>query len=605
MQSIFRCIWICSIIVAVLYGGTPAAQSQTPDRRPPQDQIISPASDSARLAAIADEVWQRTLERSIGLRLRYGLPIHRLPSVSAADVEKEAAFAREVLEQLQGMKEARLNAEGRNLLAVLRWRLQGTVDGARFHWLRFPVTPYASVLPGVHRVFTSHRFRNADDLDAYLDLLAQYPRLIEEAAGHLRRQVGRGVVMSRHELAVVVPFIQGFRRDPAQSLFTVDPNRLGSIDGAAATRFQDQVHFEIAEHVNPALDRLGQYLAGAYTVQASDQVGLSQYIGGEDYYRHRVARSLTLEMDAEEVHRIGLKEVARLNAEMDSIRLALGYTGDKAAFHQLLRSDARFVPKSPEDIRQRMLGYVGRLAPQLDKAFATLPAARYDVRRLDPALKGGMTFGFYRGPTASDSTGVYFFNGSNLGDKSQVWYEGLAYQELLPGHHFQGALVREQLKHLHPLRQHYSSTVYGEGWAEYAADLARELGGYADPYDWYGRRAMELFAAVRLVLDTGMNLFGWSRERAIQYMRENSLMSEAELASETLRYCCDIPAQALGYRMGMIKIREWRRRAERELGPRFDLRAFHQVILGSGPLPFTVLQRRVDEYIAAKARTSP
>jgi uncharacterized protein (DUF885 family) len=209
-----------------------------------------------------------------------------------------------------------------------------------------------------------------------------------------------------------------------------------------------------------------------------------------------------------------------------------------------------------------------------------------------------MTYGYYRQPSAADSTGVYFFNGGQLAQKTTVWFEGLAYHEIHPGHHFHLALVQEVLANKHPLRRNYASTAYTEGWGEYAAALAELMGGYRDPYDRYGRRIMELYSAARLVLDTGLNLLGWSHERGLAYLRANSVISDAEVASEVLRYCCDIPGQALGYRMGMLTFQRLRTRAEQALGPRFDPRAFHRVILADGPLPFFALEQRVDAWLA-------
>ena len=555
-------------------------------------------SDSARVVAIADAVWARMLEDTPAIRLRSGLRVVRLPSLSVASADDDAAFGLTILARLDSVPALSVGTEAWSLATVVRWRAEAMVASRRFYWFRNPVSPYANELSGLHRIYTSWRFASAEDPERYLNLLGEYPRFIEDVTGYLRGQVRHGVVMQRDELAAAIAFVKGIRAEGHRSVFVVDSTRLRDLDPALAARFRAQVASEVDVRVNSAFDRLLSYLAYDYAAQAPTTVGLSQYPGGTEYYRDLVGRSLTFGMIPEEIHQLGLREVARLNGEMDSIRKAIRFKGTREDFHRFLRTDPRFVPKSPEAVRERMLGFVNAMTPKLGKAFAAVPSVPYDVRRLDPALEPGMTFGFYSLPTAAEPVGVYFFNGAHLEEKTSVWYEGLAYHELMPGHHFHLTLVRDQLAQLHPLRREFSSTSFSEGWAEYAAGVAGELGGYVDPYDRYGRRVMELFAATRLVLDTGMNLLGWSRERAMDYMRQNSLYSETEIASETLRYCCDIPAQALGYRMGMLKFQQLRAKTQAALGRDFDLRAFHQLVLADGPLPFTALEQRVDQYIA-------
>jgi len=565
------------------------------------------ADDSSRIVALADALWSRLLERDVGLRLRYGRSVKQLPTLSLAATEDDAAFARTVLARLDSVARPPIGSEAWNLAAVLRWRAQAMVDEPRFFWYQNPVSPYANALVrgGVQGIFTSFRFVAADDPERYLDLVGQYPAMIESYIAYLRGQQRRGYVLPIDELEAAIGFVQGLRVDPAQSALAVDSSRLRTLDPAAASRFRAQLVVEITERVNPAIDRLLAYLRGPYAASAPSTVGLSQYAGGTEYYRHLVRTSLTFEMTPEEIHQIGLREVARLNAEMDAIRKSLRYRGSRADFHRFLRTDPRFVPKSPVEVRERMLRFANAMQPRLARAFAVVPPNPYDVRRLDPSLEPGMTFGYYRAPSVADPMGIYYFNGAALDQKTSVWYEGLTYHELNPGHHFHLSLVQGQMETLHPLRRQFASTAYSEGWGEYGASVAGELGGYADPHDRYGRRMMELFSAVRLVLDTGMNLLGWDRARAMAYMRENSLYSEAEIASETLRYCCDIPAQALGYRMGMMKFQQLRAKAQAALGTSFDLRVFHQVILADGPLPFVALEQRVDQYIARAAAVKP
>jgi uncharacterized protein (DUF885 family) len=224
------------------------------------------------------------------------------------------------------------------------------------------------------------------------------------------------------------------------------------------------------------------------------------------------------------------------------------------------------------------------------------------VKRLEAEREPGMTFGTYEPPSAAEPRGLYYFNGSKLEDRSLLTAGPLIYHELVPGHHFQIALASENTS-LPPFRRELWDTAYVEGWGEYSSAVAEEMGMYADPYDLYGRLSMDMFLSVRLVVDTGMNAFGWPRVKAVQYMREHLMESDTQIASESLRYSADIPGQALAYKMGSRGFWELRKRAETALGQRFDVRRFHDCILGSGSLPLSALGRKVDAFIAKeKAR---
>jgi uncharacterized protein (DUF885 family) len=302
-----------------------------------------------------------------------------------------------------------------------------------------------------------------------------------------------------------------------------------------------------------------------------------------------------------QVHRIGLERVAAIDAEMKRVRDRLGFKGSKAEFKALLKKDARLFPRTPEEIGQRLMGHVRRIEPKVDAFFLRRPKAPYGVRRLEPQLEPGQTFGYYNPPTAAEPVGYYYFNGSNLADRSLLNAAALIYHELVPGHHFQINLAYENTE-IPAFRRETADTAYTEGWGEYASALAGEMGMYEDPYDLYGRLAMEMFITLRLVVDTGMNALGWPRAKAVELMRENLMETDTQIATESLRYSCDIPGQALAYEMGALEIRRLRERARAALGSRFDIRRFHEAVLGRGSLPMTTLERHVDWYIAQEKR---
>ncbi len=560
----------------------------------PSGETLSPAP--ALLAHVTEDVWSRWLEKDVWLQLKYGVEITDLPEFSLAETEAEAAFSQSILARLESIDETSLSDDDRITLAVLRWNARDTIELARFHWLNVPITPYNSTLPIIHQIFTDFQFEKPEDTQRYLRLLSRYPDVIEGFVFHLRQQVGRGIVVPEPEFELTLPFLHGFIQDPTASLFAVSAERLKTIEADTAQAFRAQVDEAIAAQINPALRRLYEYVATSYRDQAPERVGLWQYPQGREYYRYLVKTYTTLDVSPEEVHQIGLDAVARINAKMARAREELGFTASKAEFHHFLKTDPRFYPETPEEVRLKLLSYAEGINAQIDAMFLKRPKAPYDVERLDPALEGAWTYGYYQDPTAANATGIYFFNGSNLHERSMLDAESLTYHELIPGHHFQGGL-QEENGTLSALRKNYFSTAFIEGWAEYAASLGLELGRYQDPYDRYGRYSAEMFFAVRLVVDTGMNQYGWTLSRAIAFMRNNLLSSDTEIATESLRYCCDYPGQALSYAMGAHEIRRLREKAASALGTGFDVRRFHQVVLDSGALPLDVLAEIIDHFI--------
>jgi uncharacterized protein (DUF885 family) len=297
-----------------------------------------------------------------------------------------------------------------------------------------------------------------------------------------------------------------------------------------------------------------------------------------------------------------LEQVAALTEAMTEKRSELGFTGDEAAFAQHLVEAGRMHAATAEDVEATFMRHIGRIEPLVSKYFSVLPEAPYGVRRLDAASEAGQSYGYYQTPMEGEPVGLYRYNGSGLETRSQINAAPLIFHELVPGHHFH--LARQKENESLPMlrREAIELTVFNEGWAEYSANLAGEMGLYDDPYDAYGHLIHQRFLAQRLVVDTGMNAFDWPLEKAREFMKANTLESDEQVATETLRYSTDMPAQALGYRLGFLKFTELRAKAESELGEAFDIRDFHEVILGAGALPMTEVEASVDRYIEREQR---
>lgn len=562
----------------------------------------SPAPPSQRLAALLSDVEQRLRTTSFDRQMSGG-GVARLPEVSRAAWRADAALWRSVAVRARAIPAAALDEEERLTLQLLQWEA-GLEQGKALHWwVDFStITPYASPLGGIARALGALPLAAPADTGRYLALLRGVAVLVDSIRAGVEQRAERGIRLTRAALPGSTALLRTFAVRGADNPFALAEARLTPLDPTTRTAVSDAARRAVDDAIVPAVERLVTLLTGPYADQAPDRVGLSQYPGGEAYYRWLVRYHTTLETTPDAVHRTGLAQVQRIEREMAAIRAELGFTGSKADFHSRLATDARFFARTPEEFGERLMTYATRLDPLLDRAFARRPRARGDVRRLPPALEPAMTFGYYQVPTAIDSVGHYYFNGTQLSERSLLTAAPLIAHELWPGHHFQVNLARENSA-LPNYRRHRYYTAFGEGWGDYASIVAGELGLYADPYDRYGRLAMDMFISCRLVVDTGMNALGWTRERAIAFMREHALESETQLASETLRYSSDLPGQALAYKTGSLEFERLRRRAEAALGSRFDLRAFHDVVLASGMLPLSVLAGRVERWIAAGGRS--
>ncbi len=531
---------------------------------------------SQQLAQLADTQWQHSLTRNVSARSELGLPIEQLPDPSYAQARRDAEFARGMLHRIARIDASRLSDDELITLAILTDAQQDAIDGLPHFYLRFPVTPYSSPIRTVNAVLATMPLTTDEDVANYARVLEQYPRFLDRITEIVQEQQRRGVLLPKAEIAI------------ARTLLTSAP--------LART---ERVRELIATKIDPAFARLNAVFDANYEAAAPDAVGLKQYPGGTEAYRWLVRKHTTLDLTPEEIHQLGLSEVARIDEEMAEVRAKLGFTGTREEFQQRLRTDPRFFANTPEEIGERLTKFIAKIQPRLDRYFARQPSAPYGVRRLSPALEPAMTFGYYQAPTKAEPKGHYLYNGSKLNERNLLFAAALMAHELAPGHHFQIARQIEN-ESIPMFRRKTYQTAFVEGWGEYSASLAREMGLYDDDlYDLYGRLMMDKMLSVRVVVDTGMNHLGWSRQRAIDYMRDHTLLGETEIATETLRYAVDIPAQALAYKIGSLRIMELRKRTERELGDQFDIRAFHEWVIGSGSMPIRVLEDAVARKIRA------
>ncbi len=557
---------------------------------------VAPADSTASARTLARMVAEHEQHRlaKVGGILNPG---GGLPDLSAARVMRDAERARGIVRQLDLLVPKELTAEEWTTSRMIRFDLVAEIEDARFYDLSFAfITPYLSPLAGIPLILGARPLATAQDVARYLAMIDSLPAIADTIRGALESRRARKVLLPKDEVRLVVPLLRNLGALAGQSPFAVAPARLSGLAPDEQTRFLEALAARLNDKVRPAFQRLADWVEGPYLAEAPDAVGLGQYQGGAAYYRALVKRHTTLDVTPEQVHAIGLAEVARLDSAMAQVRGELGFTGTKAEFHARLAKDPRFFAKTPEEFGEKLMYHDARIRPRVGDYFSTMPRAQGDVQRLDPRLEASMTFGYYQVPTPGDTMGHYMFNGSDLPDRSMLGAAALIFHELVPGHHFQIALQREQTT-MPGFRRQATGTAFVEGWGEYASTLAGEIGMYSDPWDRYGRLSMDIFLACRLVVDTGMNALGWSRARAQAYMKEYTLHSDRQIDTETLRYSADMPGQALAYKMGSREFLRMREEARRRLGSRFDIKRFHAFVLSGGAMPFTLLRQRLEQWI--------
>lgn len=528
-------------------------------------------------------------------RAAQGMPIASIAPETEELNEEAAEWCRSTLAQLAAVDESTIDDQDRLSLTVLRHAVGRRLESTKHYWQIITVTPYRCFPSAFQLIF---RTLSTDDETArarYFAVLRDVGAYARAAKTKLEGQVQRGIVLPRRVLA---PIIATHR-----AAMSIESSPFLAKSGRPPAGTDDMLR----EHTIPAIAELVDYLEGPYTAAASEGWGQSALPDGPEHYRYCVRDATTTDLTPEQIHERGLQVVAGLREAMAGVRAGLGFNGTAAEFHAQLRIDPRFVPQSPEQIGEKLERFAKIGYGALDTFFSRKQKAPFEAKRLPEDLEAGMTFGYYHPGAKTGETGYYLFNGSNLSERSLLSVASLALHELVPGHHYEVNVARENEK-LPRFRAFQAISTYiaayHEGYAEYAADLGKEFGAYDDPYDLYGRHALDIFISSRLVVDTGMNALDWSHDKAAAFLRENTLMSETEIASELPRYATDLPGQALAYKLGSLTFAELRERAHSALGSTFDVRSFHDRIVTNGGMPLTLLSREIDRYIEASRETA-
>ena len=438
----------------------------------------------------------------------------------------------------------------------------------------------------------------------YKDGLARIPGFtayIDAAIAQFRTGMKTGVVQPKIVVTNMIDQLDNLLAPGVDGAVMMKPvqNFPATVPEGDRARLKAAYAAAIATQVNPALTRLREFLKTEYLPVARDQVGLSAMPGGAELYRLAIARSTTTDMTAEQIHNLGLSEVARITKGMEAVRQQVGFKGTLPQFFTFLRDDPQFKPASKQALTDMYYAVGKRVDAAVPALFSTIPKSKLEIRPV-PAYKEKTDAGgsYEQGTPDGSRPGVFYFNTYDLPSRTTPGIETLYLHEAIPGHHFQISLAQEN-DSLPAFQRFGGNTAFVEGWALYAESLGPELGMFKDPYALMGRYSDEMLRAMRLVVDTGLHTKGWSREQAIKYMLDNSPMGVSDATAEVERYIA-IPGQALAYKVGQLTISRLRAKAEAELGPKFDIKQFHEQVLMTGALPMAVLEKKIDDWIAAK-----
>ncbi|MFM2120472.1 MAG: hypothetical protein RL722_1940, partial [Pseudomonadota bacterium] len=448
-------------------------------------------------------------------------------------------------------------------------------------------------------------FRQVGDYEAGLARLKAYVHFLGRCEQRMVEGMGRGVVLPRLLAErLQVQMAELGEQAPGDSPFLKPtrnyPDSVPAADRGRLTALYTQV---VEGKVRPAHRRLARFLAERYVPAARPGVGLSELPGGRALYEHLVRSQTTLDLAPEAIHALGLREVDKLTQGMVAIASQLGHGGNLAEFFVHLRSDARYRPASAAAMQAGYAAIAARVEARLGELFLHRPKTRLEIKPV-PELEAPTSPGAYYmgGSLEADRAGVFYFNTHDLASRSTYGMETLYLHEAVPGHHYQGSLAAEN-EALPKLLRYEGGPAYWEGWALYAESLGPELGLFTDPLQHFGHLNDAMLRAMRLVVDTGLHVKGWSHGQAVDYMLAHSAMSRTEVVAEVERYIAD-PGQALSYKLGELHIRGLRQQAEARLGSRFDLRTFHDQVLNTGALPLTVLRAKIEGWIAQQAQAA-
>ncbi|MEM9494577.1 MAG: DUF885 family protein [Pseudomonadota bacterium] len=566
--------------------------------------MASPADD---LNQLIDDYWDNELRENPFRATGAGISDYnaKVPAVAPADQERRAAMGADLLARLDAIDRTALSSSDKTNADLLKFILKHDVALAPFDAWRMPILSDSGFHTGIAHVVGSTPFRTETDYEDYIERLKALPGFLDQNVANMRQGLEDGFTQPVEILEGILPSFEAQVKDNAAAHPLYAPFKLmpQSIPARRQKALRREARNVLERAVMPAYQRADLFMRNEYLPGARKTLGASALPQGEEYYAALVRFYTTLD-DAtpDDIHKLGLSEVARIRGEMDEIIQETGFRGDFAAFIEFLRTDEQFYAKTERALLERAAWISKDIDGRLPAFFGKLPRQPYSVAPVPAEIAPNYTTGRYVGaPLGADRGGQYWVNTYALDKRPLYALTALSLHEAVPGHHFQSALALE-IENAPQFRKEFYPHAFGEGWGLYSEKLGVEMGVYETPYDHFGRLSYEMWRACRLVIDTGIHAKGWTREQAVDYLASNTALSMHNVRTEVDRYI-SWPGQALSYKMGELTIWELRAKAEAELGDAFDIRAFHDAILVEGGLPLDMLRARIDAYIEdAKAQ---
>jgi uncharacterized protein (DUF885 family) len=524
----------------------------------------------------------------------------RWSDFSLAAIARREAEDRAALAKLHAIGHVGLSPADQLNYDTFEWQLQKNIERQQFHEYLQPVSHQGGVqtADGLAEVLP---FASVKDYQDWIKRMQAVPTLVEQSMALMREGMKAGnvpprVLMQRVPAQIAAQVVDDPTKSPFYRPFLAFNDAIPASDRAA---LQAQAQAVVRERLVPAYRQLATFFNDEYLPRARESIAAADLPNGKAYYDFLARYYTTTDLGAAQIHAIGLKEVARIRGEMEKVKQQTGFKGSMAEFFTYLRTDPRFFEKTPAALLTHYRALAKRIDPELVKVFRIIPRQPYGVRPIQDNIAPDTTTAYYQQGASDGSRPGYYYVNLYKPEVRPTWeMMPLTLHEAVPGHHFQFARGLE-LPDAPMFRKTAYFVAYGEGWGLYAEQLGYPMGLYDDPYDHFGQLTYEMWRAVRLVIDTGMHSMGWSREKAIAYFKDNAPKTDQDITNEVDRYI-GTPGQALAYKIGQMKISELRAKAQRELGPKFDIRDYDDAVLETGSVPLDALERHIDAWIAAR-----
>ena len=610
MPKLFKTIFILGFLFVA---SSCSEQMEPPTEAVLQQTVAETITETEKANELFETIFSQTVKRSPVFQSFLGIKDDqdKWDDLSEQWAQESLQIAKDNLVKVNSIDASKLDAQTKVSLSLMKQGLQQEIDDFKWRFHNYPL----SQMRGLHSaapalLINQHKIQTATDAEDYISRLNALPALFEQVIENLNVRADKGIIAPKFVYPYVIsdseniikgaPFDDG-DDSPLLADFSRKINQL-ELDATEKEELISRAATALTDNVKPAYERLIK-AATVLETKADTQDGVWKFPDGQAFYTNALLRTTTTDMTAEQIHQTGLAEVARIHAQMELIKESVGFTGSLKEFFDFMRNDDQFYYADTEQGRAQYLSeataYIDTMKARIDELFIVKPKADLTVKAVEAFREKSAGKAFYQIPSIDGTRpGIYYANLYKMRNMPTYQMEALAYHEGIPGHHMQLAIALE-LEGIPKFRKFSRVTAYTEGWGLYSEKLPKEIGMYSDPYSDFGRLAMELWRACRLVVDTGIHALKWSREQGIEYYTNNTPNAENDAVKMVERHIV-MPSQATAYKIGMMKILELREKAKTALNDKFDIREFHQVVLKNGPLPLDVLTQFVDEYIAAE-----